>query len=138
MDGSRLALEASLRDLDRCRVRTGFSRYRDKSYEWWGEGEGLRRLVHHSELGDWIKEPGGGKDFWENTTPLARVRGKISKWKGPQAGEIELAGDLQAFFVPARRLGSDHGFTSKDVNSEVTFFLGFSFDGPRAWEVSPA
>ena len=49
----------------------------------------------------------------------------------PQAGFIELAGGLEAFFVPAKsrlHLGSE--------NTPVTVFLGFSYDGPRAWDVS--
>ncbi len=82
--------------------------------------------MHHSRLGEWNRP----KDFWEFTEPLAKVEGRISKYYGPEAAEIEVPGGLRAFFVPGK-----HGFVDKDINSVVSFFLGFSYDGLRAWNV---
>ncbi len=55
----------------------------------------------------------------------------MSSISGPQAGEIELAGRLKAFFVP----GLARMSRSRSENVRVAFFLGFSFDVPRAWSV---
>ena len=127
MDGLRLAFRRYEQHLEECRELTRFRRNRDRSYEWLGDGPGIGRLVHQSRLGDWDHDRG----FWENTKPLMRVRGRVARINGPQAGVIELAGGLEAFFVPAKsRLyqGSE--------NTPVTAFLGFSYDGPRVWGVS--
>jgi len=78
-------------------------------------------------LGDWDEE----RNFWKRTERLARVSGRISKIEAPQAGTLELPGGLTAFFVPA--VGK---FT--EVNVLVDCFVGFSYDGMRAWEVRPA
>ena len=60
--------------------------------------------------------------------PLTRVRGRVARINGPQAGFIELAGGLEAFFVPARS-----GLSRGSENTPVLSFLGFSYDGLRAW-----
>ena len=127
MDGLRLALQRYEQHLDECRELTRFRRNRDRSYEWLGDGSGIARLVHQSRLGDWGHDQG----FWEHTNPLKRIHGRVARINGPQAGTIELSGGLQAFFVPAKaRLY--HG----SENTFVTTFLGFSYDGPRAWDVA--
>ena len=126
MDGMGLAFQRYQKHLEECRELTRFRRNRDRSYEWLGDGIGIARLVHQSRLGDWDRERG----FWENTQPLVRVRGRVARITGPQAGVIELAGGLEAFFVPARS-HLHHG----SENTAVTAFLGFSYDGPRAWDI---
>ena len=126
MDGSRLALQRYEQYLEECRELTRFRRNRDRSYEWLGDGSGIARLVHQSRLGDWDRELG----FWKNTGPLTRVPGRIARINGPQAGFIELAGGLKAFFVPAR-----FGLSRGSENTPILAFLGFSYDGPRAWDI---
>ena len=126
MDGSRLALQRYEQNLDECKELARFRRNRDRSYEWVGDGSGIARLVHQSRLGDWDH----GKGFWGNTRPLARVRGRVARVNGPQAGLVELSGGLEAFFVPAKS-----GFPVGSENTPVSAFLGFSYDGPRAWSV---
>ena len=98
MDGSHIALQRYEQYLEECRELTRFRRNRDRSYEWLGDGSGIARLVHQSRLGDWDRDLG----FWKNTEPLARVAGRVARITGPQAGFIELAGGLEAFFVPAK------------------------------------
>ena len=92
----------------------------------WGRGQALPRLVHQSRLGDWDRD----QDFWNNTGPLTLVSGRVARINGPQAGFIELAGGLEAFFVPAKS-----GFSPGSENTPVLAFLGFSYDGPRAWDI---
>ena len=91
-----------------------------------GDGLGIARLVHQSRLGDWDRDRG----FWKNTGPLTRVGGRVARINGPQAGFIELAGGLEAFFVPARS-----GLSPGTENTSVLAFLGFSYDGARAWDI---
>ena len=128
MDGSTLALRRYEQYLEECKELARFRRNRDRSYEWLGDGVGVAQLVHQSRLGEWDRDEG----FWKNTVPLARVRGRVSRVDGPQAGRIELAGGLEAFFVPARS-----GFSRGSENAPVLAFLGFSYDGPRAWDILP-
>ena len=127
MDGLNLALQRYKHHLEECRDLTRFRRNRDRSYEWLGEGSGIARLVHQSRLGDWDRDRG----FWKNTEPLTRVSGRVARINGPQAGFIELTGGLEAFFVPARS-----GLSPGSENTPVRAFLGFSYDGPRAWDIS--
>ncbi len=126
MDGSRLALQRYEQYLEECRELTRFRRNRDRSYEWLGDGPGIARLVHQSRLGDWDRDLG----FWKYPKPLARVQGRVARINGPQAGFIELVGGLEAFFVPARS-----GLSRGSENTSILAFLGFSYDGPRAWDI---
>lgn len=135
LEGSAGAIDYAIRNLDECKARARFRRNRDKSFEWLGRGQGLQRLVHHSLLGEWDREA----DFWTNPAPLDRIEGRITKWDGPQAGRIEIAWNLSAFFVPAKgKRDGDRSFQRADVSRRVTFYLGFSYDGLRAWEVRDA
>ena len=126
MDGSRLALQRYEKCLEECRDLTRFRRNRDRSYEWLGEGPGIARLVHQSRLGDWDRDLA----FWKNTEPLARVPGRVARINGPQAGFVELTGGLEAFFVPAKS-----GLSRGSENTPILAFLGFSYDGLRAWDI---
>ena len=128
MDGSPLSLQRYEQYLEECRELTRFRRKRDLSYEWLGEGRGISRLVHQGRLGYWDPKRG----FWTNTAPLKRVRGRVARITGPQSGFVEFAGGLQAFFVPARS-----GLSSGSENTSVQAYLGFSYDGPRAWDIVP-
>ena len=127
LDGALRSLQRHEQYLEECRELTRFRRNRDHSYEWLGDGNGIARLVHQSRLGDWDHERG----FWKNSAPLKRIRGRVARINGPQAGLIEFEGGLQAFFVPARS-----GLLSGSENTPVLAFLGFSYDGPRAWDIS--
>ncbi len=127
LEGSVWAREDARRYIEECRQMARFRRNRTKSLEWLGVGTGITRLVYHSELGKWLRD----KDFWENTQYLSRVQGRIARIDGPQSGQIEIEGGLYAFFVPAR---GDYS-AGRSENKLVDFYLGFSYDGLRAWEV---
>lgn len=127
LKGSVLSKDDTIRYLDECRYIARFRRNRTKSFEWLGQGSDLHSLVHHSELGDWDRE----QDFWEDPKKLVRITGRISRIDAPQAGQIEVEGGLLAFYVPAKA----GGYSQDRLNRLVSFYLGFSYDGLRCWEV---
>jgi hypothetical protein len=103
-------------------------RNRTNSFEWLGRGKGLARLVHYSDLGDWDER----SDFYLNSELLARVEGRVSAINRPEKGAVELGSTgLTVFFVP----GKGGFYKGRDENRKVEFFLGFSYDGLRAWDV---
>lgn len=125
LKGSSQGAADADRSLEECRALARFRRDRTRSFEWIGAGEGIRALVHQSRLGEW-KE-----DFWESTDALVRLDARVASIGGPQKGSVELDGGVVAFFVPVRS-GFHFG---RDENAPVTCYLGFSYDGPRAWGV---
>ena len=101
------------------------------SFEWLGSRIGLAALVHVATLGEWDSTKG----FWQNTTELRLVRGRIAQIRNQGSGKIELPSGLRAFFVPGRG-GVQGGYIAgQDIGKEVEFYLGFSYDGLRAWSV---
>ena len=101
-----------------------------KSFEWWAADNLSRpcRLVHHSELGSWSKE----RNFFEGVNKLGLVEGRIDEIRSAQAGTIVVDG-MPAFFVPR----SDFQRV-RDLNLSVRCYVGFSYEGLRAWDVQPA
>ena len=100
------------------------------AFEWLGTETGLAALAHSSTLGGWDERV----SFYSNTTNLRQVRGRISEIRNQGSGYIEMPSGLRAFFVPSRG-GTHGGYIRQDVGKEVEFFLGFSYDGLRAWSV---
>ncbi len=107
-------------NLDKCRQRSIGKR--GLSYEWLAEGPTWCPLAHASELGEW-------KEFFRNTKPLAWATGSIESLK-PQAGRIRLGPQTLAHFIPGPKFSE-----AMHLNSLVKFYLGFSYEGLRAWEV---
>ena len=101
------------------------------SFEWLGNDPGLGGLVHVSTLGAWDPEKG----FWTKVDQLKRVGGRIASIRNQGAGEIELRSGLRVFFAPARGAIPGGYIAGQDVGREVGFYLGFSYDGLRAWSV---
>lgn len=132
IEGSIVERECSKDLIQQSADRARHRRDRTRSNEWLGDGDGLHRLLHHSELGKWNT----GEDFYERTSGLARVEGHVSDYKSPAAGTIEYCG-LPVFFVPSKARARDRtaGITRDQMNLPVRFFLGFSYDGLRAWRV---
>ena len=128
INGSAQAAADAERALDECRQVARFRRDRTRSFEWIGPGKELATLVHQSQLGDWQD------DFWELRESLTRVNGHIASIDAPHKGTIELAGGVTAFFVP----GKSEFHYGKDENASVSCYVGFSYDGPRAWAVQRA
>ena len=131
LESGNLAVASELPDLiEKCsQLARGLSRT-TTSFEWLGREAGLAALVHVSTLGAWDPK----KSFWPNTEQLRAVRGRIARIRNQGSGEIELPSGLQAFFVPSRGTVPG-GYITQDIGREVEFFLGFSYDGLRAWSV---
>lgn len=111
-------------------VKTAFPRAR--TFEWLGKESGLKALVHISELGDWDNS----KKFWANEQLLRRVPGVVSRIQSPASGEIELPNGLTAFFVPSTVMVEGGFVRGLHEGRRVEFYLGFSYEGLRAWSVS--
>ena len=123
--GSSQAAADAEQALEDSRTLARYRRDRMRSFEWIGPGDGVRALVHQSRLGSWMG------DFWESTNSLRRLEGRISAIGGPQKGFVELRGGVKGFFVPAKS-----GFhAGRDENALVNCYLGFSYEGPRAWDL---
>ena len=128
--GSSLNYEKAVKASEETKARSRFRRDTKISFEWLGKGSGLDALVHQSELGEWNENDG----FWQNSRLLARVDGVVISLSGPHAGEIELLGGLRAFFVP----GTTDLVKGRDLNTRVYCYVGFSYEGLRAWAVHRA
>jgi len=127
INGSTVSADQAMRTLERCKEKSRYRRDRTWSYEWLGKEQGLKQLVHRENLGDWDRST----RFWKQTEQLGRIQGVISAIRGPQAATIEIGRGLAAFFVP----GVSGHSVGRSENLSVTFFLGFSYDGLRAWSV---
>ena len=101
------------------------------SFEWLGKEHGLAALVHVSTLGPWDDN----RRFWPNTEHLRVVRGRIAQIRHQGSGEIELQSGFRAFFVPSSGAVPGGYISGQDIGREVEFYLGFSYDGLRAWSV---
>ena len=125
------AAEEAQRLISQCAQMASSLPHRTRSFEWLARGPGMQALLHESALGDW--DP--SLAFWSNPNLLAVVTGRIARIPTPAAGEIELSNGLKAFFVPARGKVEGGYLSGRDLNRAVEFFLGFSYDGLRAWSV---
>jgi len=126
---------------------------RTASYEWLGlnNKNGFEQLVSRDKLGDITATK---YDFFKDFSMLREVTGVIksvgsgSEGTERKTGEIELDNNprLRAFFIPiyGGYVENDNGGEERchfdntnNVNTRVKFFLGFSFDGLRAYQVVP-
>jgi hypothetical protein len=97
---------------------------RTRSFEWLSKEPIWCPLVHQSELG-WNEET----RFVKHTELLEDVDGVVQEIRSPQTGQISANG-IPAFFVPGREFRS-----GQDENEKVSIYLGFSYEGLRAWQV---
>lgn len=133
LDGSTLATTNAQDLIRECSQKARSLRNRNYCFEWYGKKNGLKKLVHHSQLGDRDEE----SDF-KNNEHLSLIRGRITKIIGPEAGQIELSSGLMAFFIPARGKKQGGYLKGRDENQIVDLYLGFSYDGLRARNVRDA
>jgi hypothetical protein len=131
LDGSDLAKTKAEGLIKQTHLMARNSPRTDFAYNWLGHGPEMTRLVHFTKLGRFNDELG----FYEKDSLLVRVKGKIAKANRPEVGYIELRCGLRAFFVPQRRRAPMSNFGPMDVNKDVDFYLGFSYEGLRAWSV---
>ena len=127
-EGYRKSAQECLQNIERCRRQAPILQAK-KSFEWWASPV-LNRpcpLVHHSELGGWSKDD----DFFVGVEKLGYVEGRIDKISAPQAGELDIGG-IPAFFAPKNQF-----IRARDLNAKIKCYLGFSYEGLRAWSVQP-
>jgi hypothetical protein len=103
--------------------------------EWYGRGKDLRRLINLDLMGKKIADT----QCWENTDLLEPLTGFTNDTliKGGK-GHIEMRCGLQAFFVPSHaNRGREGGYLDGSIQGikRVKFFLAFSYDGLRAYDV---
>jgi hypothetical protein len=98
---------------------------RGYSYEWFALEPTWCPLVNSLELGEFDRQHG----FFRDTRRLAYLTGTIESIR-PQAGTIRLGRLLRAFFVPPADIRE-----TSHLNEMVHFYLGFSYEGFRAWSV---
>lgn len=114
--------------IERCKqLASKYRLRRTTSYYWLARHPDSCPIIEHHELGDWDKE----QRFFKNTKPLCRITGKVGQIAPHSQSGTLLIGDIEAFFVPA----VSKLLPGKDENKRVSFFLGFSYDGLRAWSV---
>jgi len=112
--------------LEECK-RLSRQHRRQWSFEWLGNTKRPHPLVHFSEMG---RQRHGASRFWSHPHELVRVSGVIEEIKSPQSGRLRITGgQLSAFFTPRNRFRQTSG-----VNKSIEFYLGFSYEGLRAWE----
>ncbi|MGQ5633888.1 P-loop NTPase [Streptomyces sp. EWL5.16] len=118
-EGIRYYLEES--------TRLSRAHRRQWSFEWLGGQSRPHPLVHFSEMG---RQRHGSTGFWSHPQELVRVQGIIQEIKSPQSGRLRIRRSrLPAFFTPRNRFRK-----TRDIEAPVEFYLGFSYEGLRAWE----
>ena len=131
-EGGQAAEEAK-QTSEECALRAANLPHRTRSFEWLGKDSGIHALIPAKDLGNW--DP--SLEFWPDVGKLKRVHGTIVSIHGPASGEVELSSNgLRAFFVPSKGLVPGGYLRGRDEEHPVSFFLGFSYDGLRAWSVS--
>lgn len=84
--------------------------------EWYGKGSNLSKFVSRNSVSPETKEE-----------KLELVQGYFTEYQHDGSGRIRIADKLDVFFSPTQAK-----LTSSDLNKEVEFYLGFSYDGLRA------
>jgi hypothetical protein len=127
--GIRASIDEARKYIERCR-RNAPELISKRSFEWIAS-EKLKRpcsLLHHSELGPWRPR----EDLFAHSDRLEPVTGIIVEIIRGTSGRIDVNG-IPAFFAPGRGRFS----RASDINTAVVFYLGFSYEGLRAWNVQP-
>lgn len=78
-----------------------------------------------------IRNP-DSKDRNKLSVRLARVKGTLREYRGPQNAQMDLGSHLMAKITPLERLARD------DEGAEITAYISFSYDGLIGWDASRA
>jgi hypothetical protein len=117
-----------VQEMDKTRKLTAAYRYRNYGYEWLGNTTVGCPVVHFTELGQW---DAASHDYPpDGARLLRRMSGIIERIEGPEKGWIKLGTKLRAFFPPRKDFSN-----ASDQGREVNFYLGFTYDGFRAYGV---
>lgn len=85
-------------------------------FEWYGKGSNLKKLVNRNQI-----------EYDNKEDKLELVNGYFTEFLHDGRGIITIVDKLEVFFSPTLAK-----LTSSDLNKEVEFYLGFSYDGLRA------
>lgn len=113
-----------MENIGKCRSLNRNRSQRTSSNLWLSDSPVWCPLVHKGKLNGWNPSI----RFWNNTGPLTRIKGTIYQVTNAQSGKIKVF-NTDAFFVPGAK------FTQRDANQNVDCYIGFSYDGLRAWDV---
>lgn len=130
--GSGSALDNYEKNLQRMNERISGPYNKIFCPEWLGFKDNSIVLVNNKDIGRWNKE----KQFFEdgNHRFLYRVNGKVVKYNRPQEGFIEIAGSGILVIYQPGKFGHYHSDAEKGTLVEC--YIGFNFDGARAFQVS--
>lgn len=99
--------------------------------EWVGMDTDFSFLLNHRQIGEWSKEL---SFFKGKPIGLLRLKGKVVKYINRMQGYIEVDNSgIQVMYQPA---SCNHYSDDAHKQTSVTFFMGFNFDGARAFEVT--
>ena len=107
---------------------------RTKTLDWVGTESNVLQLIPSSRLGRFDQNLGFFNT--DDRKKLMQLSGRIHIINSGQSGTIKAHG-LEFFFTPNPKTGAHQFFRERDNNQLVTFYAGFSYDGPRAWHVEP-
>lgn len=122
---NEIQLNKTLNFIRECKEITTNDKF---NFEWFGKGEGAKRILNYVELGSMRND---GLNLFEDDSKLQEVEGVIITIDDRQKGKIKLKCGLEAFFVPA--IGKFE--KGKDETLSVKFFISFRYDGLQAWQV---
>lgn len=106
----------AFRLINECRTKAKGRPNSTAIIEWCGKGNELNKFVGRNQL-----------DGHDKEDILELVQGYFTEYFHDGSGKITIADKLEVFFSPILAK-----FTSGDLNQEVEFYLGFSYDGLRA------
>lgn len=112
LEGSNMAAQTCRRLIDDCKNRGGNKKIGIR--EWYGKAP--QKL-----LSNLTASPSDNQDAFY------RVKGMVSDYEHAGSAKITTDQGLEVFFNPGK-----NNLTRDNLNSSVTFFLGFSYDGLRA------
>jgi hypothetical protein len=98
--------------------------------EWVGLANGNAVLLNNKQVGVWVRD----KQFFEKEPDsLMRLKGKVIKYISRTQGYIEIENvGIQVMYQPAH---CNHYSDDEQKGTRVEFYLGFNYDGARAFEV---
>jgi hypothetical protein len=110
------------------RIKTTYSKV--FCVEWVGFINGNATLLNNKQIGVWVRD----KQFFEKEPhSLMRLKGKVIKYISRTQGYIEIENvGVQVMYQPAH---CNHYSDDVQKGTRVEFYLGFNYDGARAFEV---
>ena len=128
LEGYSSAKEEAKRLIRKCKKMAKNLPNKTFCYEWYGNGKNLKKIISSKNI-----------NFRRNnlnnlTRELEFVEGEIEEYKHAGSGIINVEG-LPVFFRPGQA-NEGKGFTIDDEGKKVYLWLGFSYDGLRAYNDS--